>query len=82
MSSLKTSDVELTSVRYKDHVQRGNYAKLESQDIAYFKDLLGKTRVVTDTSDLEGHNVDWLKIVRGTTFMDSLYSTHNLQFIV
>jgi hypothetical protein len=65
MSSLKPSDVELTSVRYKDQVQRGQYAKLEPEDVAFFRDFLGKNRVITDSDDLASHNVDWLRMVRG-----------------
>ncbi len=58
-------DVELTSERYKGHVERGDYAHLASEDIAFFRDLLGKSRVITDSAELEGYNVDWLKMVRG-----------------
>lgn len=65
LSSIKIGDVELTSERYKGSVERGNYAHLSTKDVAYFRDLLGKNRVVTDSAEIEGHNVDWLKMVRG-----------------
>ena len=57
------TEVELTSKRYK--VTRGNYASLTDQDVNHFKSVLEKSRVVTDETDLEGHNVDWLHMVRG-----------------
>ena len=58
-----SSQVELTSKRYK--VSRGNYAALTGKDVEYFESILDKSRVVTDPSDLEGHNTDWLHMVRG-----------------
>jgi hypothetical protein len=60
-----SSQVELTSVRYKDHVKRGDFATLTEGHISFFEGLLGKPRVLTDPSDLEQHNTDWLRIVRG-----------------
>jgi hypothetical protein len=65
-SSIKLSDVELTSERYKGQVSRGDYGHLSNEDITFFRDLLGEQRVLTEASDIEGHNVDWLKMVRGT----------------
>jgi len=65
-SSIKLSDVELTSKRYKNHVHKDtNHGQLKADDVTYFRDYLGESRVVTDASDLEGHNVDWLRMVRG-----------------
>lgn len=64
-TSTSRVDVELTSVRYKDHVQRGNYATLQPDDIAFFRETLGENRVLTEESDVDGYNVDWLGIVRG-----------------
>ncbi|CAG7727290.1 unnamed protein product [Allacma fusca] len=55
----------LTSERYK--VTRGNFAALNDKDLGYFESLLGKTRVLTEESDLEGHNTDWLHMVRGAS---------------
>lgn len=52
-------------MRYKDHVQRGNFATLQPDDIAFFRATLGENRVLTEESDVEGYNVDWLRIVRG-----------------
>jgi len=64
-AQVTTNNVELTSVRYKDVVKRGSFAKLEDADISYFKSALDENRVVTEPSDLESHNVDWLHMVRG-----------------
>lgn len=59
------SGVELTSVRYKDHVQRGNYATLQPEHVSFFREKLGDSRVITDGTDVDAYNVDWLRIVRG-----------------
>ncbi|CAL8110447.1 unnamed protein product [Orchesella dallaii] len=65
-SSTSTVDVELTSIRYKNHVQRGNFSTLQPDDVSFFREKLGQHRVVTEQSDLAGYNVDWLRIVRGS----------------
>ena len=59
------SQVELTSVRYKEQESRGSYAALEEQDIKHFENILGKPRVISDLTDLEGHKTDRIGIVRG-----------------
>lgn len=46
---------------------RGDYAVLENGDLAYFKDILGKDRVLQDEATLESHNVDWTKSYRGSS---------------
>ncbi|KAF5277754.1 hypothetical protein FQR65_LT03734 [Abscondita terminalis] len=48
-------------------VTRGNYNILQNYHIDYFKDLLGKDRVLLDENDLERYNVDWYKQVRGNS---------------
>ncbi|XP_067006180.2 D-2-hydroxyglutarate dehydrogenase, mitochondrial isoform X2 [Anabrus simplex] len=58
--------VELTSVRYPD-VKRGNYAVLSDQHVQYFENILGKDRVITDESEVQSYNVDWMKMVRGAS---------------
>ncbi|XP_074030155.1 D-2-hydroxyglutarate dehydrogenase, mitochondrial [Leptinotarsa decemlineata] len=55
---------QLTKDRYP-HVKRGEYAKLDQHHLGFFKDLLGPDRVITDPSDCEGFNVDWIRNVRG-----------------
>merc|ERR1712136_308021 len=66
LSNIKTSLPEFTSIRYPD-VQRGSYATLNETHISSFKNILDPNRVITDTTDLEGYNVDWLKTVRGNS---------------
>lgn len=63
--SIGLNEVELTSTRYKDHVQRGDFARLNESDINVFQGILGKDRILTDPADLELHNTDWIRIVRG-----------------
>lgn len=58
----KLGSVPLTSEKY--NVQRGDFNKLCDADINFFKKLLGD-RVVTEESDLEFWNTDWLKTVKG-----------------
>ena len=53
----------LTKELYK--VERGNYATLSDKDINTFEEIVGKTRILTDPSDVEAYNVDWLHSVRG-----------------
>jgi D-2-hydroxyglutarate dehydrogenase len=55
---------DLTKDRYP--VKRGNFTNLEDKDIAKFESILGDTnRVLTDKSETEGYNVDFLNSVRG-----------------
>lgn len=55
--------VPFTADRYP--VSRGKYAELTDEDLSVFRSVLGKENVVTNSDDLEGYNVDWLKICRG-----------------
>ncbi|UYV82982.1 D2HGDH [Cordylochernes scorpioides] len=57
-------NVEFTSKRYPD-VRRGSYASLTQTDVDHFKQILGDNRAITDASELEGPNTDWLKSCRG-----------------
>lgn len=54
---------ELTKDRYP--VKRGDYAILDNSHLQFFKDVLGSERVVTNPSDCEAYNIDWIKNVRG-----------------
>jgi hypothetical protein len=63
------SPVELTSVRYKDEVIRGNYSTITAEDISYFQDLLGKDSVSRNPAELERHNVDYYGLVRGKSLV-------------
>lgn len=59
------SNVELTSVRYPN-LKRGKYASVTEKDVSEFERLLpGAARVITDPSELEGVNTDWIKNCRG-----------------
>ncbi|CAH0557517.1 unnamed protein product [Brassicogethes aeneus] len=53
---------QLTKDRYP--VQRGDYAELTDNHLSFFKNLLGH-RVITDASECEPYNIDWIKSVRG-----------------
>ncbi|XP_021937077.1 D-2-hydroxyglutarate dehydrogenase, mitochondrial isoform X3 [Zootermopsis nevadensis] len=59
-------EVELTSVRYPG-VRRGNYAQLSDRHVQHFRSILPKERVITETEDVAGYNVDWLRMVRGVS---------------
>lgn len=80
LKSLNNEDVTCWSVSHRDqfpkfngkmfqdrypHVQRGEYALLSNSHLSFFKDLLGVERVITDPSECEGYNIDWIKNVRG-----------------
>lgn len=57
--------VELTSTRYNG-VKRGQYSKVTEDDIKAFESFI-RSRVVTDLQEIAPHNVDWLKMVIGTS---------------
>ena len=56
-------EVEFTSERYG--AERGKYSEINESDVSYFRSVLSSSRCVTDAEDIEPHNVDWLKMVRG-----------------
>ena len=57
--------VELTSIRYPT-LKRGGFAVVNDHDITRFEKMLpGDGRVMTDPSELEGYNTDWIKNCRG-----------------
>lgn len=59
--------VELTSRRYPG-LQRGHFASLTDADAANIERLVSG-RVLTDLSELEGYNMDWMKTLRGKTHL-------------
>lgn len=75
-TTLSSPAVELTSVRYPD-VKRGKYTVLTPGHVSHFESILSKERVLTDPSDVEPYNVDWIKMVRGA-FLISLVIKLNL----
>ncbi|XP_005110364.1 D-2-hydroxyglutarate dehydrogenase, mitochondrial [Aplysia californica] len=60
-----SSNVALTSDRYPN-LERGPFAVLNEQDIAYFEQLI-PGYVITDPDELQAYNTDWLKTVRGAS---------------
>lgn len=52
----------------RKRAKRGEFSELECDDISFFSNLLGKHRVLTNTSEIEGYNVDWLRSIKGRTF--------------
>lgn len=46
-------------------MKRGDYATLDENHFKFFTGLLGENRVLTDPTECEGYNVDWIKNVRG-----------------
>ncbi|XP_031343457.1 D-2-hydroxyglutarate dehydrogenase, mitochondrial-like isoform X2 [Photinus pyralis] len=63
-STITKSLPQLTKDRYP-HIKRGDYATLSQKHLDYFVGLLGRNRVLTDPSDCEMYNVDFIKAVRG-----------------
>ncbi|XP_034236299.1 D-2-hydroxyglutarate dehydrogenase, mitochondrial-like isoform X2 [Thrips palmi] len=61
----KYSTPPLSKDTYK--IKRGNFASLTDKDINVFEGIVGKTRMLTDVSDVEAYNVDWLHSVRGSS---------------
>ncbi|KAG0409841.1 hypothetical protein HPB47_013051 [Ixodes persulcatus] len=47
--------------------KRGPYAQLEDFDLSMFERLLGTSAVLTDPSDVEPYNEDWLRTCKGSS---------------
>lgn len=45
--------------------RRGNFKAINDEDVAYFKGVVGASYVLTDESELESHNRDWLRHYEG-----------------
>jgi len=56
--------LQLTKDRYPE-TKRSNYALLTDKHVQTFERIIGPERVVTDPSELECYNVDWLKTCKG-----------------
>ena len=70
--------IALTSERYPN-LKRGPYANVEDSDLAIFEKMLpGDGRVLTDSSELEGYNTDWIKTCRGMYMQNWLYYILNV----
>lgn len=46
-------------------MKRGDYATINDNDIKHFESILSSSRCITDKSDIEPYNVDFLGAVRG-----------------
>nr|XP_002131340.1 D-2-hydroxyglutarate dehydrogenase, mitochondrial-like [Ciona intestinalis] len=57
------SQPALTAETY--NVKRGNYSTANASDLDAFRNIVGDNNVVTEASELQGNNVDWIKTVRG-----------------
>ncbi|XP_055370883.1 D-2-hydroxyglutarate dehydrogenase, mitochondrial [Condylostylus longicornis] len=57
--------VELTKDRYK--IKRNNYSVINDKDISFFENQIGKSYVVTNSDDIEGNNIDFLRSCRGNS---------------
>lgn len=60
-----SKQVELTSTRYPG-LKRGQYSEVTDEDIRAFETFV-PSRVVTNLDEILPHNVDWLRMVRGTS---------------
>ena len=60
-----SSNVTLTRDRYPN-LERGPYAQLSEEDVAYFEKIVPDPgQVIKGSDELQGYNTDWLKTVRG-----------------
>lgn len=65
--SLSSTAQELTTVRYPNESKRGDFSVLDPSDVTFFTNLLGKNRVLVDSSELEGFNRDFWNSVKGAS---------------
>ncbi|XP_008553768.1 D-2-hydroxyglutarate dehydrogenase, mitochondrial [Microplitis demolitor] len=56
---------DLTAVRYK--VKREPFGEITGTHVNFFEQLLGHNRVITDPNECDSYNVDWIKMVRGSS---------------
>ncbi|KAJ8688414.1 hypothetical protein QAD02_024209 [Eretmocerus hayati] len=56
---------ELTAVRYK--VKRGPFATINDAHTSFFSELLGPDRVITEPDECDSYNIDWLRMVKGSS---------------
>lgn len=48
-------------------MQRGQYAELSDSDVAHFEKILGSNHVITDQTETQSYNIDFLGSVRGNS---------------
>ena len=58
-------EVKLTSEMYPETKRNSSFKKITSEDIEFFKKVLGEKQVVTDPEELEKYNTDWMAKYRG-----------------
>lgn len=56
------------TLQFRYDVQRGEYSSVEDKDVSFFEKLIGSQYVIKDKDEVEGHNVDFLRSVRGRIF--------------
>lgn len=66
--------VELTSVRHPE-IKRGSYSRLTDKDLSVFESILTANRCISDPTDVEPYNVDWMKSYRGSSSLVLLPKT-------
>lgn len=64
MTLSTAQNVELTSNRYPN-LKRKPFGKVGPAEISGFQTILDTNRVITDPSELDGYNTDWMRISRG-----------------
>jgi FAD/FMN-containing dehydrogenase len=52
---------------WQGSLNRKPFKQLEDKDVEYFKSFLSKHSIVTDPIDLEPHNQDFTKMIRGSS---------------
>ncbi|QOU18707.1 hypothetical protein BRETT_001775 [Brettanomyces bruxellensis] len=58
-------EVTLTSEMYPETKRNPAFKKITTDDIDFFKKVLGDKQVITDVEELEKYNVDWMAKYRG-----------------
>lgn len=48
-------------------IQRTDFSTITSEDISYFKNILGERGVVQDEETLDAVNTDWMRKYKGTS---------------
>lgn len=66
LSSVKI-DIQCVIQSGRYPVERGPFSQITPEDIKFFTELLSPHRIITEESELEGHNTDWLGMVRGAS---------------
>ncbi|XP_034235373.1 D-2-hydroxyglutarate dehydrogenase, mitochondrial-like [Thrips palmi] len=49
------------------NIKRGNFASLTDKDLNVFEGIVGKSRMLTNVSEVKPYNIDWVHSVRGSS---------------